>query len=74
MATPSEETLAALEKQNFQIRLLDLEKQLLIQKVQLDSLIGERDKALRWGIIFLGTLLISMGTWIVTLITSGRIK
>ena len=74
MATPSEETLAALEKQNFQIRLLDLEKQFLIQKAELDCLIGERDKALRWGIIFLGTLLISMGTWIVTLITSGRIK
>ena len=74
MATLSEETLAALEKQSVLVRLLELEKQLLIQKVELDGLLGERDKALRWGIIFLGTLLMSLGTWVAMLVTSGRIK
>ena len=74
MATLSEETIAALEKQSVQVRLLELEKQFLVQKAELDELIGERDKALRWGIIFLGTLLMSLGTWVATLVTSGRIK
>ena len=74
MITLSQETLDALEKQSIQVRLLELEKQFLIQKTELDSLISERDKALRWGIITLGTLLMGMGTWIITLITSGRIK
>ena len=74
MVTLSQETLDALEKQSVQVRLLELEKQFVIQKAELDSLMGERDRALRWGIITLGTLLMGMGTWIVTLITSGRIK
>ena len=74
MVTLSQETLDALEKQSIQVRLLELEKQFAVQKTELDELISERDKALRWGIIFLGTLLLSLGTWVATLITSGRIK
>lgn len=74
MSTLSQETLEALEKQNFQVRLIELEKQINIQKQVLDNLKDERDKALRWGIIALGTAVMGMGTWIVNLFTAGHIK
>lgn len=70
----SNETLQALEKQNFQSRLIELEKQSLAQKVVLDGLKDERDRALKWGIIALGTAVLGMGTWIINLFTAGHIK
>lgn len=74
MTAQSQETLAALEKQSVQARLLELEKQFNIQKEALDGLKEERDKALRWGIIALGAAVMGMGTWVVNLFTAGHIK
>ena len=74
MATPSDETIAALEKQNVQNRLTELEKQFAAQKTLVDSLKEERDKQLKWGIIALGTAVIGMATWVVNLFTAGHIK
>ena len=74
MSDLSAETKDALEKQDIQVRLAELEKQALNQKAVLDSLKEERDRALRWGIIALGTAVMGMGTWIVNLFTSGHIK
>ena len=36
---------------------------------QVNSLKGDRDSALRWGILVLGTAVVSMGAWIVDLLT-----
>ena len=74
MTSASQETLDALEKQSVQSRLLELEKQFTAQKAVLDGLKEERDRALRWGIIALGTAVMGMGTWIVNLFTAGHIK
>ena len=74
MPNLSAETLEALEKQDVQIRLGELEKQFTAQKAVLDGLKEERDRALRWGIIALGTAVMGMGTWIVNLFTAGHIK
>ena len=74
MTIVSKETQEALEKQNIQSRLNELEKQSTAQKAVLDGLKEERDRALRWGIIALGTAVIGMGTWIINLFTAGHIK
>lgn len=74
MTIISRETQEALEKQNIQSRLNELEKQSTAQKAVLDGLKEERDRALRWGIIALGTAVIGMGTWIINLFTAGHIK
>ena len=73
MSAP-EDILDALEKQSVQSRLLELEKQFTTQKAVLDGLKDERDRALRWGIIALGTAVMGMGTWIVNLFAAGHIK
>ena len=70
----SQETKDALEKQDIQVRLAELEKQALSQKIVLESMKEERDRALRWGVIALGTAVLGMGSWIVNLFTAGHIK
>ena len=72
-AQPSE-IRDALLKQSVEARLIELEKQFTGQKQVLDGLKDERDKALRWGIIALGTAVMGMGTWIVNLFTAGHIR
>ena len=64
----------ALLKQSVEVRLTDMKMQLDAQKQVLDGLKSERDKALRWGIIALGTAVMGMGSWIVNLFTAGHIR
>lgn len=64
----------ALLKQSVEARFIELEKQMAVQKQVLDTLKEERDKALRWGIIALGTAVMGMGSWIVNLFTAGHIR
>ena len=64
----------ALLKQSVEARLTELKTQIDIQKQVLDGLKGERDKALRWGVIALGTAVMGMGSWIVNLFTAGHIR
>jgi len=64
----------ALLKQSNETRFIELEKLIKDQGVILDGLKGERDKALRWGIIALGTAVMGMGSWIVNLFTAGHIR
>jgi len=71
---PSPEVEAALEKQNIQVRLCELEKQVLSQKTELDGLKAQRDRDLRYGTVALGTAVVGMGTWIINLFTGGHIK
>ena len=72
-AQPSE-VRDALLKQSVEARLIELEKQFMGQEQSLDTLKEERDRALRWGIIALGTAVMGMGTWIVNLFTAGHIR
>lgn len=71
---PSPEVEAALLAQNTDKRIKDLEIQFLVQKQALDGLKDERDKAMRWGIIALGTAVMGMATWIINLFTAGHIR
>ena len=64
----------ALLKQSVETRLTEMKLQIDAQKQVLDGLKGERDKALRWGIIALGTAVMGMGSWIVNLFTAGHIR
>lgn len=64
----------ALLKQSVETRLTELKNQMDAQKQVLDGLKDERDKALRWGVIALGTAVMGMGSWIVNLFTAGHIK
>ena len=73
MSLLSPETIDALEKQSMQSRLAELEKQFSIQKESLDGLKGERDKALRWGILTLGAAVVAMASYIFNIVT-GHIK
>lgn len=47
-------------------------KQLEFQQEEIDSLKKDRDSALRWGIVILGTSVMSMAAWIFKLI-AGKI-
>lgn len=40
----------------------------------LTSLQGERDKALRWGLVVLGSAVLSMGLWIFALLEKALIR
>lgn len=64
----------ALLKQSVEARFIELEKQMRTQQMELEALCAERDKALRWGILALGTAVMGMATWIVNLFTAGHIK
>ena len=64
----------ALLKQSNEARFGDIEKQLHAQQSEIELLCAERDKALRWGILALGTAVMGMATWIVNLFTAGHIK
>lgn len=67
MPTSQEAIADALEKQDIQTRLKELEG-------QMRDIRGDRDKALKSGIVALGTAVISMAVWIFNLITSGHLK
>ena len=68
------EVREALRNQSVETRLIEMKAQIDAQKQVLDGLKGERDKALRWGVIALGTAVMGMGSWIVNLFTAGHIK
>ena len=68
------EVREALRNQSVEVRLMELKAQMDAHKQVLDGLKGERDKALRWGIIALGTAVMGMGSWIVNLFTAGHIR
>ena len=64
----------ALLKQSVEVRFVEIEKQMHAQQQEIELLCAERDKALRWGILALGTAVMGMATWIVNLFTAGHIK
>ena len=72
--TPPAEIREALLRQSNEARFGDIEKQLHAQQSEIELLCAERDKALRWGILALGTAVMGMATWIVNLFTAGHIK
>lgn len=49
-----------------------LEEHLASTDKQLKSLLRDRDNALKWGIMVLGSAVLSMGTWIFNSITKGN--
>jgi dGTP triphosphohydrolase len=57
--------------------LSERQKTLEVQLAQTDreiaSLIADRDKAMRWGILTLGSIVIGMGAWIFNFVT-GHLK
>ena len=59
----SAEVEAALLAQNTDKRIRDLE-------ALVNSLITDRDKAMRWGILALGGAVIAMGSYIFNFVTS----
>ena len=60
---PSPKVEAALLAQNTDKRIKDLER-------QVESLITDREKAMRWGILTLGGAVIAMASYIFNFITS----
>ena len=60
---PSAEVEAALLAQNTDKRIKDLE-------ALVGSLITDRDKAMRWGILALGGAVLAMGSYIFNFVTS----
>ena len=64
MASPEVE--AALHTQQTEKRIEDLE-------ALVKSLVNDRERALRWGIMALGAAVLAMGTYIFNLVT-GHLK
>ena len=63
MAQSQETTIKVLE-----MKIEALEKGQQEQQKLIEGLKSERDKALLWGIAALGTMVVSMGAWIVSLV------
>ena len=62
----SQEIEEALKQQARDKRLEDLER-------QVSSLLSDREKAMRWGILTLGAAVLAMGSYILNLVT-GHMK
>lgn len=60
-------TIAVLEE-----KVKTLEEHLERTDKQLRALQHDRDNALKWGIMVLGTAVVSMGSWIFNAITKGH--
>lgn len=60
---PSPEVEAALRAQETDKRIKDLER-------MVESLITDRDKAMRWGILALGGAVLAMASYIFNFVTS----
>lgn len=61
---PSFHTETAVSLAVFKEKLKNLETALETANSKLEKLESDRDKALRWGIILLGTAVMSMAAWI----------
>lgn len=60
-------TVAVLEQ-----KVKTLEEHLASTDKQLKALQRDRDSALKWGLMVLGSAVLSMGTWIFNSITKGH--
>ena len=60
-------TIAVLEE-----KVRTLEEHLERTDKQLKSLQNDRDNALKWGIMVLGTAVLSMASWIFNAVTKGH--
>lgn len=59
VSTETAVTLALLKE-----KIKNLEQDLIVANSKLEKLESDRDKALRWGIVLLGTAVLSMAGWI----------
>lgn len=50
------------------------DKKIAVVEAELAALRIERDKALKWGVMSLGSAVLAMGYWILNKITSGHIS
>lgn len=55
--------------QNSEVEMALLKKEVEDQEIRLRKLEKDRDSALRWGIVVLGSSVLSMGAWIFKLLT-----
>ena len=53
----------------FEEKLKNLEQLIIKTEDKLEALEKDRDNALKWGVMILGTVVISMGTYIFNLLT-----
>lgn len=60
-------TIAVLEE-----KVRTLEEHLERTDRQLKALQSDRDNALKWGVMILGSAVVSMGTWIFNAISKGH--
>lgn len=60
----SQETHNALTKREFE----DLHEEINTLRAQVQSLQADREKAMRWGILTLGSAVVFLGGWIVKLL------
>lgn len=50
------------------------DKKIAIVESELAALRSERDKALKWGVMTLGTAVLGMGAWIFNKVIGGQIQ
>lgn len=65
----SQETTNAVTAQD----IVSLQEHVDRLERQVNGLVGDRDQALKWGIIALGTAVVGMATWIFNFVT-GHLK
>jgi hypothetical protein len=81
MSDPSQETQIALLIAGQKALIEQLEdvelradKKIAVVEGELAALRSERDKALRWGVMTLGSAVMGMGMWIANKIIGGHIQ
>ena len=51
-----------------------MERHLEANDKRIEALIKERDSLFRWGLLALGSIVIAIGTWAVSIVMGGHVK
>ena len=55
-------------------RMQQMERHIEANDTRIEALIKERDSLFRWGLLALGSIVIAIGTWAVSIVMGGHVK
>lgn len=55
-------------------RMQQMERHIEANDKRIEDLIKERDSLFRWGLLALGSVVVAIGTWAVSIVMGGHVK
>ena len=56
------------------LRMQQMERHIEANDKRIEDLIKERDSLFRWGLLALGSVVVAIGTWAVSIVMGGHVK